>query len=152
MFAWLRDGGAIAGESRTTYVVHDADAGHTIACRVTATNVGGSAAATSGAVRIRRPLENATSSQIATAFGLRSNERCVGGDRFTVRLHDADGVGIKSARVFFNGDPVPVREKGSKWVARISLRRYDRKRFTVTIKVKTDDKRTLTGKRTYRVC
>jgi hypothetical protein len=44
---WLRDGVAIAGATGASYTLADADAAHRIACRVTATNAGGSVSATS---------------------------------------------------------------------------------------------------------
>src|SRR5262249_29860023 len=37
-YAWQRDGAPIPGASASTYVVQSADAGHTLACAVTATN------------------------------------------------------------------------------------------------------------------
>lgn len=49
--SWLRDGIDL-GTTTTTYVVVAADAGHDLACRVTATNQSGSASATSAAVTI----------------------------------------------------------------------------------------------------
>jgi hypothetical protein len=48
--AWLRDGSVLAGRTGSTYDVVAADAGHALRCRVTATNRGGSASATSAAV------------------------------------------------------------------------------------------------------
>jgi hypothetical protein len=46
-FQWLRDGSAIPGASTETYVVHAADQGHAISCKVTATNKAGEASAQS---------------------------------------------------------------------------------------------------------
>lgn len=40
-YAWLRDGSPIAGQASSTYVVQSADQGHSISCRVTASNSGG---------------------------------------------------------------------------------------------------------------
>lgn len=40
-YAWLRDGTPIAGQSASTYVVQNADQGHSISCQVTASNRGG---------------------------------------------------------------------------------------------------------------
>ncbi|MGA9877077.1 MAG: carboxypeptidase regulatory-like domain-containing protein [Solirubrobacteraceae bacterium] len=40
-YAWLRSGVTIAGQTGGTYVVQPADEGHTISCRVTASNAGG---------------------------------------------------------------------------------------------------------------
>ncbi len=51
--AWLRDG-APAGTG-STYGVGDADAGHTLSCRITATNAAGDASATSAGVAVPPP-------------------------------------------------------------------------------------------------
>ncbi len=51
-YAWLRDGTAISGATSATYTVASADEGKSLTCRVTATNTGGSASATSNAVAI----------------------------------------------------------------------------------------------------
>jgi hypothetical protein len=49
-FEWLRDGAPIAGAAGATYALTAADVGRQIACRVTATNTGGSPTALSSAV------------------------------------------------------------------------------------------------------
>jgi len=52
-YSWLRDGGALAGASAATHLVTAADAGHALACAVTATNAGGvSASAASAPVSV----------------------------------------------------------------------------------------------------
>ncbi len=51
-YAWLRDTRAISGASGSTYVVASADVTHHLQCRVTATNAGGSASATSAFVTV----------------------------------------------------------------------------------------------------
>ena len=51
--AWLR-GGAPAGTG-STYTVGDADAGHALACRITATNAAGDASATSAGAAVPAP-------------------------------------------------------------------------------------------------
>ena len=50
--AWMRDGDPIEGEAGTTYIVQNADLGHSISCEVTATNEGGSESASSNAVEV----------------------------------------------------------------------------------------------------
>ena len=50
VFEWLRDGAPIAGAAATTYTLSASDVGRQTACRVTATNTGGSPAAVSSAV------------------------------------------------------------------------------------------------------
>jgi hypothetical protein len=49
-FQWLRDGTPIPGATSQTYTLAEADAGHSITCRVTGTNAGGSSQADSNAV------------------------------------------------------------------------------------------------------
>ena len=44
-YAWHRDGGAISGATAADYTIAPEDAGHTLACVVTATNAMGSTAA-----------------------------------------------------------------------------------------------------------
>jgi hypothetical protein len=51
-YTWLRDGRPIAGATETKYLVQAADAGHALACRVTAKNSQGEASATSASVTI----------------------------------------------------------------------------------------------------
>ena len=55
-YAWLRDGVVIAGASVSTYVVQTADQGNGLACRVTATNKSGSAAAVSETLMVPVPV------------------------------------------------------------------------------------------------
>jgi len=54
-FRWLRDGSGIPGAIGPGLVLTDADAGHDVACRITATNAGGSAVALSAPVIVRAP-------------------------------------------------------------------------------------------------
>ena len=49
---WLSDNSPIAGHTASTYLVHDADIGHEISCRVKASNADGSAVATSTALKV----------------------------------------------------------------------------------------------------
>src|SRR6185295_7450911 len=51
-FQWLRDGAPIAGATSPTYKLTDADVGHNISCRVTATNAGGSTTRASNALLV----------------------------------------------------------------------------------------------------
>ena len=52
---WLRDGASIAGATTPAYTVQPGDGGHALSCRVTATNLAGSAGAESNAVAIPAP-------------------------------------------------------------------------------------------------
>ena len=51
-YGWLRDTQAIAGAGGATYLVGSADVSHHLQCRVSATNAGGSASATSAFVTV----------------------------------------------------------------------------------------------------
>ena len=67
-YQWLRDGDPISGETNQSYTVRDEDVGHAIACRVTATNLGGSDSANSRPVIvIGPPPPAATASASASA-------------------------------------------------------------------------------------
>jgi hypothetical protein len=57
-YRWLKDNVAISGATASTYTVTSTDAGHGLKCRVTASNGGGSDAATSAAVVIKTPPTN----------------------------------------------------------------------------------------------
>jgi hypothetical protein len=50
--AWLRDGVVIAGETGLTYVLQNADVGHVITARSTATNTGGTASSTTDGITV----------------------------------------------------------------------------------------------------
>ncbi len=66
-YQWQLDGGDIAGATSATYVVEGADLGHTLACRVTATNLAGSVAATSSGVVIP-PAQTVSTTSAATTI------------------------------------------------------------------------------------
>ena len=55
-YRWLRNGVAIVGQTASTYTVQSADAGHGIACEVTASNAAGASAAMSNTVQIPKPV------------------------------------------------------------------------------------------------
>jgi hypothetical protein len=94
------------------------------------------------------PLTGATPQQIATAFGLPASSGCVRRASFKLRIREPKGIKIKSAKVLVDGKPVRIRNR----TATIDVRKLHRHTFTVTIRITTTDKRTLTGKRTYKVC
>jgi beta-propeller uncharacterized protein DUF5122 len=55
-FAWLSDGTVISGAGGATYTPIAGDVGHALSCRVTATNLGGSATADSATATISSPV------------------------------------------------------------------------------------------------
>ena len=170
---WLRDGTVIA--TGPTYDLTAADLGHVITCRVTATNAAGSATATSDPVNPPAPqptvvptpaptpkpiptptptppLQNATPTQVATAFGLPPARQCVSRRNFPIRLKEPRGIKIKTAKVKVNGRKVGVRQSGGRWRAQVDLRGLPKGRFVVSIEIKTKDGRTLKGERAYLTC
>jgi hypothetical protein len=54
-YQWLRDGSAIAGATAASYQIDMGDGGHALSCRVTASNLAGSANATSAALAVAAP-------------------------------------------------------------------------------------------------
>ena len=178
-FQWLRDGVAIAGATSQSYTLTAADVGHAVSCRVTGTNGGGSANATSGTVTpTAKPvvtptatptptptptstppptpqevkLADSTPKQVATALGLPAARKCLSQRNFRIRLKQPPGVAIASARVVVNGKRVKVRKVSGRFTARVDLRGLPRGRFTVKITVKTKSGLTLKGQRRYRTC
>ena len=95
-FQWLRDGAPVAGATGQFFVVGSGDVDHAISCRVTATNAGGSASATSNTVTPQAPP--------VTIAGLPPAQGCVSG-----RLSLGIGVrsaGLKSVVAFLDGKRV----------------------------------------------
>lgn len=160
--AWLRDGVVIPAATGPTYTPTAADEGHEIACRVTATNAGGSTAATSAAQRIPVPapalpaaeakLVDAAPSQVAAAFGLPTPRRCLSRRVFTIRLSAPRGVTISRARVYVAGRLVKVRRSGKRFIATVDLRGRERGRIHVRIQIRTSNGSLLKGERRYRTC
>jgi hypothetical protein len=167
---WLRDGTPIPDATSPAYTPSAEDAGHTLACRVRATNGAGSVEATSAGVAIPpappppaaapvaatgsalQPTLPRTPSAVATAFGLRSAKRCAGGRTFPVRLLEPKGIIIKSVTLRRDGRKVTIRKRQGRWRADVVLRRVIKGRFTIELVILTTDGRTATGKRTYRTC
>jgi hypothetical protein len=170
-FQWLRDGKA-AGDGRTYTVAAD-DAGHQLSCGVTGTNAGGSTDATSAAVTVptptptpfptvapaatptpvptpKPPLTGATPAQIATAFGLPSANRCTTRRELTISLREPKGIKIRSVQARIDSKSATVRKSHGTWVIRAAV--PHKSTFTLTIRITTTDKRTLNGKRVYKVC
>lgn len=68
-FAWLRDGGPIAGAGGSSYVIAGADGGHSLRCRVTASNLAGSLSADSNSVDVAAAAA-APAREVPTVSGL----------------------------------------------------------------------------------
>jgi hypothetical protein len=95
-FRWLRDGAPVAGATGQFFVVGSGDVGHVLSCRVTATNAGGSASATSNTVTPQAPP--------VTIAGLPADQGCVpGGLSLGVRVLSA---GLKRVVALLDGKPI----------------------------------------------
>jgi hypothetical protein len=76
---------------------------------------------------------------------------CASRRSFVIRVHRPRFVRLVSAQIFVGRRRVAVR-RGRRLTARIDLRNLPSGRFTVTIKARTAQGRTITGKRRYRTC
>lgn len=126
-YEWLRNGAPIAGETGTTYVVREQDVGSQIACRVTATNNGGSRQATSASVV-------AVAEQAAPAN--RQPPTVVGEPQFGETLACAAGGwtagGEFSYRWLRDGEPIAAAEQAGYRVGKDDIGRSLACRVTVT--------------------
>ena len=82
---------------------------------------------------------------------LPSARRCVRRRRLTVGIRNPRGDGVAAATVKVNRRTV-LRVRGRRVTSRLVLRRLPRGRFTVTVTVRMESGRTLSGKRRYRGC
>jgi PASTA domain len=87
---WLRDTAPIAGQTAGTYTLTAADSGHGVSCRVTATNIIGSAGATSNTITV------APATTITVAPGLTRRVVITGASIVGTRLA-CDRTGIHGA-------------------------------------------------------
>ena len=156
---WLRDAGEIPGATTATYALASADAGNSITCRVTATNAGGSAAATSAQFNAAKPVKPAeqvlaerSKEQVAAAIGLPSAKRCVSRRKFSIRLRQPKAVRIRSVKVIARGKRVKVRKVKGRYRATVNLRGLSKGRFTVRITLTTSSRRRIVAQRRYRTC
>ena len=69
-YSWLRDGAALGGATTATHLVTAADAGHALACAVTATNAGGASAPARSA-----PVSILAAPPVARVLGVAVNRR-----------------------------------------------------------------------------
>ncbi len=156
---WLRDAGEIPGATAATYALASADAGNSITCRVTATNAGGSTAATSAEFNTAKPVKPAeqvlaekSREQVAAAIGLPSARRCISRRKFPIRLRQPKGVRIRSVKVIVRGKRVKTRKIKGRYRATVNLRGLSKGRFTVRITITTSSKRKIVAQRRYRTC
>ena len=146
-FRWLRDGLAIAGATAQSYTVRGADAGHRLACEVTATNSAGTATATSASLDVAAPtlaLKVATTHvKLGKTIDLRGSvSNVVAGDR-TVRVYRKVGAKLTLLKSLSISSSGAYRwslkpKKPGKWVfvARYTVggRTFASKAVTVTVR------------------
>ncbi len=70
---------------------------------------------------------------------------------FTIRVKKKKGVRIVSATVFVNGKKRPTK-KGKRITSRVTLTGLKKGRYTVVIKAKLSDGRTVTDRRRFKTC
>jgi hypothetical protein len=164
-FQWLRDGQPIDGATAATYSATAADAGHSLNCRVSASNAGGAATADSNAVTpTAKPVITTPPTTpppvtppppvvnvAPAAVGLPSAKRCVSGRHFVIHLRKVHGEKVVSASVFVKGRRVKTI-KGSRISAPIDLRGLPKGKFVVRIVVTTVTGKRFAGRRTYHTC
>jgi virginiamycin B lyase len=79
-YQWLRDGSFIAGAMGVRYVIDAPDLGHEVTCRVTATNSGGEATASSLPVQVPAPPANMRLPFITGTLAVGQKLTCSPGD------------------------------------------------------------------------
>ncbi|MFT3866068.1 MAG: hypothetical protein QM729_17515 [Solirubrobacterales bacterium] len=169
--AWLRDGGVIAGATGESYVADAADVGHTLACRVVARNLGGSAGVDSAGVVVQAgasPLRDRTPPKVSALKLRPSSFRAArkGGPTVAKRKARKDPGAVVSykideaARITFTVQrPEPGRRKGKSCVK--PVKKLDKARrctryvtvkgaFTRTVKAAGADRFTFTGRLGHR--
>jgi hypothetical protein len=177
-FAWLRDGTVIGGATTDGYTLAAADADKQIACKVTATNAGGSADATSAAVSPAAPpaptptpsptpsptptpvtptaqetaLAAASPAAVAQAFGLPAAKTCVSRRAFKIKIKQPTDVTIASATIQLGAKKIKAKKVNGRFTATVDLRGLKKGRFTILITVKTVSGKTLKGSRSYKTC
>jgi hypothetical protein len=157
-FEWLRDGSAIAGAHAQTYTIPDGDAGHSLVCRVTATNAGGAAHALSNTLvptlkpaPIPKGGPPPTPVAITQIASLPSAKACVSKRHFTIHLLHVKSSRIVTAAVQLNGRTVRT-VKGRSLGLPIDLRGLPKGTFTVAIVTTDAHGKKRIGKRRYHTC
>ncbi len=116
-YQWQRDGGDIAGATSATYAVQGADLGHTVTCRVTATNIAGSATAMSAGVAIPRALTAPTTSAATTMTAATTHTSTGGAQGNTVVIHKPLTRAQKLAAAITACDKLKRKSKRARCVA-----------------------------------
>ncbi len=100
---------------------------------------------------VPQPVFKPKAVAFSALVSLPSTRRCVSRRAFRIRLRVPSGVQISSAEVRVNGKRVRTIKR-SRITAPVDLRNLPRGRFSVEIRVKLADGRTIKGTRKYRTC
>ena len=155
-YQWLRDGVTIA--SGATYTLVSADAGRRIACRVTVTNPGGTASATSTDVTISRqlPPPAGTDRLVLRVGNARLAAVLRSGLRLSVTAPRAGRLSVTVVRGKRSAGTASktIRAKGKSTITiklsaatRRALAKAKRAQFTVTVRLTTPGRPTLSATR-----
>ena len=87
----------------------------------------------------------------ASVVTLPSTKKCVSRRVFRIRLRVPKGIAVTSAEVRVNGKRVKT-VKRARITAPVDLRNLPKGRFTVNVRIKLGDGRTISGTRKYRTC
>lgn len=134
-FQWLRDGVVIPGANATTYLIPARDAGHALACRVTATYYGSTPATSALAPVLPNPVVSllrvtvaGTSVVVSLGCGGASGQRCLGVVELKayerVRRHKVIAVLVRKPSIHFRTATVGRRSYaiGARSVATLRVR------------------------------
>ena len=163
-YQWLRDGTPIGSATAPAYTVVAADAGRSLACRVTNTNPGGSASATSAAVRIGGGGSTRVTPVERLAIGVSPKLRLAAVLRTGLRISVASPRSgrltitvIRGKRVAGSAAKTIKREGSTTVTVRLSaatrraLANAKRAKFTVSARLTTPGKPPVTYSRTLTI-
>ena len=132
------------------------DAGRSLACRVAAANVAGSAGATSGALGAAKSPEQLLAAsaldKVATALGLPSAKKCLRDRYLSIRIKQPKGVRISAATVLADGKRQKASKVAGRFNSRIDVRALRKSRFTLRITVTTASGLKAVAQRRFTVC
>jgi hypothetical protein len=112
-YQWNRDGSAIAGATSPTFAAMNADGGHALSCKITATDASGSASATSAPVTVAQLTVNnvAMSPSPVKTSGIAAFTLSVPAS-VTVQIVASSGSLVKTV---ISGAPEPAGTDGTTW-------------------------------------